>query len=192
MSANQVNTHILLVSDDMADIASIQIHLEESTKMPCSVCHCPTIDNALEILSDKNIISDLIILDLGLNDISNPKEIYQKISTAADSIPIIVLTGAGREEHNLATFVMDAGASDRIVRGQFSRLSDAVKFSLIRQRISDAAANKGLFDLEEQQSEHELETMEIKRRSDEKNLEKNQYISWVMGSYSVEPPDEAS
>ena len=85
---------------------------------------------------------------------------------------------------------MEAGAADHMVRGQFSRLTDAIEFSLIRHKIAIKSAedclNKPSPSQQTIQDTHDGETKEAKRQSDEKNARKNQYISWVTGSYSVE------
>jgi DNA-binding response OmpR family regulator len=186
MTPEHNSTKILLVSDNSADIGSIKMQLEESINFPCYIWHCRTLDEALGYLNKRKLRADIIILDLDLHGPASPKEVYEKMDVAAHNIPIIVLTGTGKEEHELATFVMEAGASDHMVRGHFSRLSDAIEFSLIRNKIKSAASHQGSRDLEDRQNEHDIETMEAKRKSDKKNHEKNQYISWVMGGYSVE------
>ncbi len=186
MTLKLSNIKILLVSDDKSDIGNIRVLLEEYINFPCFIWHCTALEEALGCLNKRKLRADIIILDLGLRDLADPKEIYQKMDVAAHNIPIIVLTGSGEEDHDLATFVMKAGASDHMFRGHFSRLTDAIEFSLIRNRIKVSAAQKNSRDLEDRQNEHDIETMEAKRKSDKKNHEKNQYISWVMGGYSVE------
>lgn len=179
MTSNAKNTKILLVSDNKADVGNIKLRLEESIDFPCYIWHCQTLAESLAYLNEKKLRADIVILDLGLIGTANPKEIYKKMGDAAQSIPIIVLTGAGKEEHDLATFVMEAGASDHMVRGQFSRIADAIEFSLIRHKITAATSEQNLHY-------HDLEMMKAKRISDIRNDEKKQYISWVMGGYSVE------
>ncbi len=186
MTSDDKNTKILLVSDNNADIGSIKIQLEESINFLCYIWHCSTLDEALGYLNKRKLWADIIILDLGLHGMASPKEVYEKMDVAAQSIPIIVLTGAGKEEHELATFAMESGASDHMVRGHFARLSDAIEFSLVRHKIKSAASYKVSRDLVDRQNEHDIETMEAKRKSDKNNHEKNQYISWVMGGYTVE------
>ncbi len=187
---NANNTKILLVCDNQADVRNIKLRLEESIKIPCYVWHCLTLAEALDMLNKNKLRADIIILDLGLIGTANPKDIYQKMGDAARNIPIIVLTGTGEEEHDLATFVMEAGAADHMVRGQFSRITDAIEFSLIRHKIAgrstEDALNKSSPGQQIKEDSHDGEMKEVKRKSDEKNARKNQYISWVMGGYSVE------
>jgi DNA-binding response OmpR family regulator len=186
MTSDPNHTKILLVCDNKADVANIRLRLEESIKVPCYVWHCHTLAMALDYLNKKKLRADIIILDLGLIGTTSPKEIYKKMGEAALSIPIIVLTGTGEEEHDLATLVMESGAADHMVRGQFSRIIDAIEFSLIRHKITIATANKTLSDHQTRQDARNIESLEIKKQSDEKHLQKNQFISWVTGGYSVE------
>lgn len=186
MTIRHKNLKILLVSDNKADIGNIKIRLEESIDFPCYVWHCLTLSEALDYLNKRKLRVDIVILDLGLIGTADPKEVYERMGCAAQSTPIIAITGADQEGHDLATFVMEAGASDHMVRGQFGRIVDAVEFSVIRHKIAKMASNKGSHDLENQQNAHDIEMIEEKKRCDKKNREKNEYISWVMGSYSVE------
>jgi DNA-binding response OmpR family regulator len=186
MTSNHIFTKILLVSDNKVDVGDIKNVLEKSINFECYIWHCPTLEDAINYLDKRKLRVQIIILDLGLNNPLDSKKIYDAIGIAAQKIPIIVLTGSGKEDRDLATYVMEAGASDRIVRGQFNRLIDAIEFSLIRHKIAIEVLDKGSHDLEDSQNGHDIEMIEAKRKSDQKNNEKNQYISWVMGSYSVE------
>lgn len=161
------NTKILLICDNNADIQNIKLRLEESVKIPCFIWHYKTLAEAIEILENNKLRADIIILDLELISTTNPRDIYQKMGDAASNIPIIVLTGTNEADKNLATFVMEAGAADHIVKGQFSRIADAIQFSLIRHKLSDEANEC------------------IKNKNDEDIIKKNQFISWVTGGYSV-------
>lgn len=167
MHSNRSNTKILLVCDNRDDIGNIKLRLEESIKTPCYVWHYKTLVEAINILNNNKLRADIIILDLDLLGTADPRNIYQEMGDAAQNIPIIVLTGTGEKEHNLATFVMEAGAADHIVKGQFSRLTDAIEFSLIRHKLT-----------------HETKE-NAKNRTDEDMRQKNQFISWVTGGYSV-------
>ncbi len=194
---------MLLVSDNEADVKKIKKRLEETIRIACHIWHCITLKEALEHLNKRGLQADVIILDLGLVGTSNPKEIYKKIGRAAQRTPIIVLTGEGEEEHDLATFVMEAGASDHMIRGQFDRLLDAIEFSLIRHKIiqktrdestSDLrdAHDKGIADLDIEKTRHASETKDRKDKTDKESHEQKQLISWITGGYSVEENSEKS
>lgn len=186
MTTEQTNTRILLLSDSLAVVEKIRLRLEESIRSPCSVWHCHELVMALESLNAGKHRTDIIILDLGLIGTISPKEIYEKMGEAAQNIPIIALTGTSEEQHELATFVMEAGASDHMVRGRFNRLTDAIEFSLIRNKIAMNASDKNASDVETTQTGHNIAMIKAKRKSDKNDHQKNQYISWIMGGYSVE------
>lgn len=186
MKSNANNTKILLVSDNKDNVANIKLRLEESIRIPCSVWHCLTLAESVDYLDKKKLRPNVIILDLGLVGTTDPKEIYQKMGQSARDIPIIALTGTGNDEHNLATFVMEAGAADHMIRGQFGRLIDAIEFALIRRRITVAAAQKRRSDQKDRQEVRAQEAIEAEKMHDEKHLQKDQYISWMSGGYSVE------
>ncbi len=190
MDSAQKNIKILLVCDNKAYSGNIKFRLEKSIQTPSDVWHSKSVSEALDMLKNKKLRADIIILDLGLMCTANPKEIYKKMGSAARSIPIIVLTGPGEEEHDLATFVMEAGAADHMVRGQFNRLNDAIEFSLIRHRITSVAVGEALLEPSQGQKiiqeAHEENIKDIKRKSDEIHNQHNQHISWMTGGYSME------
>lgn len=190
MSKDQSNTKILLVCDNKADVGNIKLRLEDSIKIPCYVWHCLTLSEALDMINKKKLRADIIVLDLGLIGTSDPKDIYKEMGDSARDIPIIVLTGTGEDEHDLATFVMESGAADHMIRGQFSRLTDAIEFSLIRHKITkkstEEAINRPSPGQQVIQDTHDDQMKNAQKKSDAKNEEKNQFISWVTGGYSVE------
>jgi CheY-like chemotaxis protein len=180
------NTKILLVSDNKPDISNIKFKLEESIKFHCEIWHCEILVQALDFLNNEQFMVDIVILDLGLVDPANPKEIYEKMGEATPDIPIIVLTGMGEKEHELATYVMEAGANDHMIRGQFSRLIDAIEFSIIRQKLVTNTADKGRRDQQKRQNKRNIDARKAEIITDEKHQQKDQFISWMMGGYSVE------
>lgn len=168
MNKSQTNLKILLVCDNVADIDNIMLRLEDTIKSPCYVWHCTTLKEALDKLGKNNLRADIIILDLGLIGDTEPKEIYETMNAAAGGIPIIVLTGKGEEEHNLATFAMKAGAADNMIRGEFSGLTDAIEFALIRQDITKLAkleTTKALLNKENAKDEKLIESFEQKQKN---------------------------
>lgn len=131
----QKNIKILLVCDNEADVSNIKSRVESHDNILCYVWQCPTLAEGLAYLDVKKLRADIIILDLGLKGPENPKEIYHQMGLSAHDTPIIVITGKGQKEHDLATFVMEAGAADNMIRGEFSGLADAMEFALIRRKI---------------------------------------------------------
>lgn len=128
------NLKILLVCDNKAYTQNIKLRLEKFIEMPCYVWNCNSLIEATDMLDMNKLRADIIILDLGLIGTVNPINIYKKIGSSAQDIPIIVLTGSGEEEQDIITIVMEAGAADHMIRGQFTRLIDAIEFSLLRNK----------------------------------------------------------
>jgi FixJ family two-component response regulator len=185
MTQNHEYIKIFLVCDNEPDVANIKARFEDSTKTPCYVWSFPSLSEGLYYLDTKKLRADIIILDLGLIGTDNPKEIYEKIGEAACGIPIIVITGKGKKEHDLAVLVMQAGAADNMIRGEFSGLVDAMEFALIRQEIAENTKSDG-----------EKNLKHIKEKSDEKHKDlldkrlkdKQEYqhtLSMFMGDYSA-------
>lgn len=132
----QRNIKILLVCDNEADVYNIKSRIESHDNISCYVWQCPTLGEGLGYLDVKKLRADIIILDLGLKGAEDPQEIYRQVGLSAHDIPIIVITGKGQKEHDLATLVMEAGAADNMIRGEFSGLTDAMEFALIRRKIT--------------------------------------------------------
>jgi DNA-binding response OmpR family regulator len=180
--ATEPDTKLLLVCDNEAYIRNIKTRLERSITVRCYVWHCLTLLEGLNYLDHKDLRADIVLLDLGLIGTDNPKTIYEKMGKAAHGIPIIALTGRSQEEHDLAIFVMEAGAADHMIRGDFSRITDVLEFSLIRHKI----ANKFMQDAVNKLYPDQKIIQDAKIKSDEENEIKNQYIAWMTGGYSVE------
>lgn len=97
---------------------------------------------------------------------------------SSHEIPIIVITGKSEKEHDLAVFVMEAGAADNMIRGEFSGLMDAMEFALIRRRITKntkSESNKTLQD-----SKDVGDATNLKDKHDHQ-----QKMSMFMGGYSA-------
>lgn len=131
----QENIKILLVCDNQADVITINAKVESLDNISCYVWQCPTLSEGIGYLDAKKLRADIIILDLGLKGIESPKEIYHQMGLSSHDIPIIVITGKGAKEHDLAVYVMEAGAADNMIRGEFSGLMDAMEFAIIRRKI---------------------------------------------------------
>lgn len=174
---NQKNIKILLVSDDEADINNIKSKVESRDDIACYVWQCPTLSEGIGYLDIKKLRADIIILDLGLRGMESPKEIYRQMGLSSHNIPIIVITGKGKKEHDLAVYVMESGAADNMIRGEFSGLSDAMEFALIRRKIT-----------KDKKSQTDKTLQDSKDDGDVKNLKQAQdhqdHLSMFMGDYS--------
>ena len=156
--------HILSIDDCEIDISAIRQQLDDTMTDAFEIFHLKELSGSLDILRNKKVRVDVILLDLGLIDARTPKEIFKTVEAAINSIPIIVITG--KEEHELALFVINGGAADNLHRGDFaepySKLKDAITFSLARcALLKEARTNRD-------------NAIEIK----------NQLMSYVSGAYS--------
>jgi len=129
--------HILLIDDIKTDIEEITNQLGQTIASQFSLTHFSDMRESVECIKSNHPEINVIVLDLGLLSDCSPQEIFSVVKNVAKQIPIIVITG--KEEHDLAIFVMNAGAADNMTRGNFSnahgKLGDAIEFSLVRSRI---------------------------------------------------------
>lgn len=103
-------------------------------RVPWMSTHCVKIS---EVASRVNK-TDLIILKPEIKGIISPEQVFKNIEGMTFEVPIIVLTNL-EDPRQLSTYVMEQGAADIVIRGQFSRLVDAIEFALIRQKLSTEA-----------------------------------------------------
>lgn len=136
MNKKEANSvRILLINDRYEDAEEIKTHLDEHMRLPWSLIHCINLKEATSRIS----MADIVILELELAGISSPQQIFADVGDMLFETPIIALTGKEKNQHGLATYVMEKGAADTIIRGQFGRLVDAIEFALIRQKITTDA-----------------------------------------------------
>ena len=156
--------HILLIDDIKFDIAEIKRQLGDTMTVPFVITHLSDFKDSLDLLKKNDPKVDVVLLDLGLICPHSPESIFKRIETVVNDIPIIVITGDN--DHELALFVMNSGASDNMTRGDFrntyGKLRDAIDFSLARCLILKSARKDG------QDSEDG----------------KNDLISYIGGAYS--------
>lgn len=175
---NQKNIKILLVCDNQADITNIKAKVEGLDDISCYVWQCPTLSEGIGYLDVKKLRVDIIILDLGLKGIESPKEIYHQMGLSSHDNPIIVITGKGAEEHDLAVYVMEAGAADNMIRGEFSGLMDAMEFAVIRRKITKNTKSESDKALKDNKDAENIK--HLKEKQDHKD-----HLSMFMGDYSA-------
>lgn len=176
-----INIQILIISDSDDDVRSIEAHLASYMRLPWSFMHCVSVKEAVSRINR----SDVVVLDLGLKGFETPKEIFSNIGDLAFDKPIIVLTGEGADEHNLATYVMEQGAADNIIRGKFGRLVDAIEFALIRQKIIDDTKIRTDKTLEVSQGCGADDLRDSKAETDREKENSKQLMAWLTGGYSA-------
>ncbi len=133
--------HILLIDDVHLDIREIKRQLGETMTVPFAITHLNEFTDSIALLKANDPKVDVVILDLGLTCNHSPKTLFKRIDKIVNEIPIIVITGS--DDHDLALYVMNSGASDNMTRGDFrkthGKLRDAIDFSLARCLILKSA-----------------------------------------------------
>ncbi len=130
-------------------------------RVPWTMSHCVSLEET-KLRAD---IADLVILKPEMEGVLTPKEVFQGVGDMVFEVPILVLTGA-EGSNELSTYVMEQGAADTIIRGQFARLVDAIEFALIRQKIETdtrKAADKKLSDSQYKDASHSEKQKQIMR-----------------------------
>ncbi len=155
-------------------------------RVPWTMGHCVSVEEARSRINS----ADLVILKPQMEGVPSPKEVFKNIEDMVFEIPIIVLKNAG-DEHGLSTYVMEQGAADTVIRGQFARLVDAIEFALIRQKLkTDERKNtdKTLLDAQDKGM------ADLKTSHDENSAGKErhrQILRMFSGDYAVDQHDKS-
>lgn len=156
--------HILLIDDVKTDIKEITEQLGQCIASPFKLTHISDMGESVECIKNNKPEINVIVLDLGLISDSSPEEIFSIVKGFAQETPIIVITG--KDEHELAVLVMNAGAADNMTRGNFrntyGKLGDAIEFSLVRGKL----------------------LKDSRKRTDKSEQLREQLISYISGGYS--------
>ncbi len=174
MTAPPITIRILIVNNDFDEKNLIKSRLEKDMRVPWSMSHCVSVKEARLCINK----ADLVILKPEMEGILTPKEVFQSIDDMVFEIPILVLKSA-KDEHGLSTYVMEQGAADTVIRGQFARLVDAIEFALIRQKIkTDVRKN----------TDKTLADSQDKNATD--NEKQRQILRMLGGDYAVDQQDK--
>lgn len=123
--------NLLLVEDNPAD-AYLLTEMLQDTGIGIYQLHKETrLEDAQKFLRNNTV--HLILLDLSLPD-SAGLDSFLDIQRINNKIPVIILTGLSDTE--LATYAIQAGAQDYLVKGEFdeSLLSRTIQYSLERKK----------------------------------------------------------
>lgn len=140
---------------------NIKFWLNKDMRVPWTLSHCVSLKETKSRINK----ADIIILKPEMEGVLTPKEVFEDVDDMAFEIPILVLTNEGYE-HGLSTYVMEQGAADTIIRGQFARLVDAIEFALIRQKITTntrKAVDKTLADSKDKDAVEQEKQKQILR-----------------------------
>jgi len=123
--------HILLIEDNEDDVELIRHYLTDPTGAPYTLDWTDTCATGLTFLQRGGI--DILLLDLSLPD-SHGMKTFMDVHTSVPSIPVVVLTGL--EDDQLGLQMVEQGAQDFLVKGQFDSklLSRTLRYALERSR----------------------------------------------------------
>jgi len=126
---------LLVVEDNPADADFIREVLPESGPVRFEIGSVARLSEAITRLAGDDI--DLVLLDLALPD-SQGMQTFRQLRKAVPDIPVIVLSGTHDQE--LAVAVVQDGAQDFLVKGDFSGdlLSRAIRYAVERKRTESA------------------------------------------------------
>ncbi|MBL4803935.1 MAG: hypothetical protein JKY71_03645 [Alphaproteobacteria bacterium] len=177
---------LLIVNNDFAETEDIKNRLNQEMRVPWSLAHCVNVEEARSRINKASVV----ILKPEMEDLSSAEEVFKTIENMAFEIPIIVLRDDNHDKNGLSTYVMEKGAADILIRGQFSRLVDAIEFAIIRQKIKTGtrkASDKTL------QDSKDVGEIKYKESCDQrlKDQEANKHaLSMFMGDYSSSTKEE--
>lgn len=123
---------VLLVEDNLADVRLIQAMTAGMISPQFQITHEPRLYGGLHRLDTETY--DLLLLDLGLPD-SQGLSTFTRAQAAAQSLPIIVLTGD--PDDRMALEAMRSGAQDYLVKGDVDprMLTRAMRYAIERKQI---------------------------------------------------------
>lgn len=125
------NTQILMIEDDLEDVALISAYLRQEARFATTLEHLSTLQEGLDYLKQSAAV-DLVLLDLGLSD-GYGLETFRTVRTAFPGMPLIVLSG--NTDEDIALQALKAGAQDYLVKGRFdsSLLGRSIRYAIERQ-----------------------------------------------------------
>jgi DNA-binding NarL/FixJ family response regulator len=131
METKSINT--LLIEDSPDDAHLIQRYLTNLPNVIYNVIHVSLLAEGLELL--KNVLFDVVLLDLGLPDGLGGLKTFEKIYAHSPQLPIIVLTG--NDDDAFAIESVQKGAQDYLVKGQVSGalLGRSIRYAIERKKL---------------------------------------------------------
>ena len=185
MTKSVIKIRILIVSNDFAETEMIISWLEKDMRVPWDMSHCINIKEAKSRINK----ADVVILKPEMEGMLSPKEVFKNIDDMVFEVPILVLKSA-EDEHELSTYVMEQGAADIVVRGQFARLVDALEFALIRQQLRTDTRKTFDNTISESQNKAkaDLKTNQVEVMAEEERH--RQILRMFGGDYTVDQQDK--
>ena len=159
MNRHKENIKVLIVEDEPAMVNLYQRMLKTSEKISFEVTWADCLAKSLECQKDE--ASDLILLDLSLPD-SRGFNSFVKVKEHAQSVPIIILTGA--DDEVMALQAVGEGAQDYISKDKIDQriFMRSITYAIERCRIQ-----------KELQNAKEILEMKVEERTFELQIEKD-------------------
>lgn len=128
---------ILMVEDNPGDARIIQDMLEEAKNLEFVLDWKQTLASGLESIAESK--PDVVLLDLGLPDSPQRSTSFTRMQTAAQTIPIVILTGL--DDDTFAVTSVRRGAQDYLVKGKIDTgtLARTIRYAIARKLGSDRA-----------------------------------------------------
>lgn len=143
--------HILLIEDNLVDIALIQSYLRDAS-FTHRLHKAKSLQEGLDLIRHNTI--DIILLDLALDD-SAGFNTLRMLLQEVPAIPVVVLTGTSNEV--LGMQIVRAGAQDYLVKGNFDgkQLMRAIRHSMKRFK-SQVELRKELWEAQRRDKRYQL------------------------------------
>ena len=124
---------VLVIEDNMADAAMVEILLDESDTMKCRIDHQMTLSAGLEALEQGTEYA-AVLLDMNLPDSRGLETLHKVLQQYPDN-NVILLTGLSDRE--IGFKAVEAGAQDYLVKGEFDseQLAKSLRFSIERKKV---------------------------------------------------------
>jgi PAS domain S-box-containing protein len=136
MMVTEAQIRVLLLEDEPGDAQLVKVHLYEVDGYNFDITSSATLKEARKQLESHRF--DVILMDLNLPDSSCLGTVKAMLS-ASQGLPIIVMTG--HDDIEFAVSVLQAGAADYLVKGDYGRdgLFRAIRYALYRTTMESHA-----------------------------------------------------
>jgi diguanylate cyclase (GGDEF)-like protein/PAS domain S-box-containing protein len=137
MVAENKSIHILMIEDNRDEAELIQVMLCSTDQQSYKITHKTSLRESISYIIEADGQIDLILLDLHLPDGSR-YELFEKISSHAPKVPIILLTNL--DDENLASKIVRNGGQDYLLKTEVEPklLSRSVRYAIERKQAEEA------------------------------------------------------
>ena len=136
MQPNPSGMRVLIVEDGSTDARTVERNLRHG-KEAAEVCTAATLSDAIAIAERSSF--DAVLLDMSLPDVQGVDAV-KRMREALPHLPIVILSE--REDEQLASEAMQAGAQDYLIKGHVddASLRRALRYAIERQQLLDRLA----------------------------------------------------